>query len=65
MPEIGVVIIEDQKEMRDGLAALLQRSEGIVCSYSFHSMEEALEEMKPGAADVALVDIGLPGMSGI
>jgi DNA-binding NarL/FixJ family response regulator len=28
-------------------------------------MEEALKGMKPGAADVALVDIGLPGMSGI
>ena len=65
MSVIRVVIIEDQKEMRDALAALLQRSDGVICSDCFHSMEEALKGMKPGAADVALVDIGLPGMSGI
>lgn len=65
MSQIRVAIIEDQSEMRGGLAALLQRSEGVVCSHEFHSMEEALVGMKPGAADVALVDIGLPGMSGI
>lgn len=65
MSEIRVAIIEDQKEMRDSLAALLQRSEGILCSHRFASMEEALEGMEPGAAEIALVDIGLPGMSGI
>ena len=51
--------------MREGLASLIQRSDGFVCSQRFGSMEEALEGLEGDAADVALVDIGLPGMSGI
>ena len=65
MRDIRVVIIEDQNEMRDGLAGLIQRSEGFYCSDRFGSMEEALAALEGDAADVALVDIGLPGMSGI
>lgn len=66
MPQIRVIIIEDQTEIRDGLAALIQGSEGFACPYRFASMEEALEQMKDSdPADVALVDIGLPGISGI
>lgn len=63
--QIRVAIIEDQREMLEGLAGLIERSEGFVCSHRFASMEEALERMERDAADVALVDIGLPGMSGI
>lgn len=65
MPNIRVFIVEDQAEMRDGLAALIQASEGFTCSHRFASMEAALEALEDDAADVALVDIGLPGMSGI
>lgn len=65
MAQIRVAIIEDQGEMLEGLAELIGRSEGFVCSHRFASMEEALERMERDAADVALVDIGLPGMSGI
>jgi DNA-binding NarL/FixJ family response regulator len=66
MPDIRVVIIEDQAEMREGLAALIERSEGFVCAHRFASMEEALSELDShDPADVALVDIGLPGLSGI
>jgi hypothetical protein len=39
MPDARVVIIEDQTEMRFGLAALIDRSEGFTCSRSFASME--------------------------
>ena len=65
MPDIRVAIIEDQAEMRDGLAALINASEGFLCAHRFGSMEEALARLENDAADVALVDIGLPGMSGI
>lgn len=65
MPDIRVVIIEDQAEMREGLAGLIQRSEGFACSQRFASIEEALSGLETDAADIALVDIGLPGMSGI
>jgi DNA-binding NarL/FixJ family response regulator len=65
VPDIRVAIIEDQAEMRDGLAALINASKGFLCAHRFGSMEEALARLENDAADVALVDIGLPGMSGI
>ena len=66
MPEIRVAIIEDQTDTRDSLAALIQAGEGFACPYRLASMEEALKRMDGDhPADVALVDIGLPGMSGI
>ncbi|MEW6130616.1 MAG: response regulator transcription factor [Acidobacteriota bacterium] len=62
---INVAIIEDRQEIREGLATLIQFTEGYSCGGRFHSMEEALQQMGANPPDVALVDIGLPGMSGI
>lgn len=63
--DIKVAIIEDQPKVREYLAALLDGSPGFRCTGSFRSMEEALERIGSNAPDVALVDIGLPGMDGI
>jgi DNA-binding NarL/FixJ family response regulator len=62
---IRVVIIEDQRRIREGLEALIGGTEGYACSGAFRSMEEALVRPWTEIPDVALVDIGLPGMSGI
>ena len=62
---IGVAIIEDDRRIRDGLATLINATEGYRCGLSFRSMEDALARPWSEAPDVALVDIGLPGMSGI
>jgi DNA-binding NarL/FixJ family response regulator len=62
---IRVVIIEDQPRMREGLRALVDGTAGFSCTSSFGSMEEALEGIGADPPTVALVDIGLPGMSGI
>ena len=64
-PTIKVVIIEDQRRIREGLEALIDGTEGYTCSGAFRSMEEALARPWTDIPDVALVDIGLPGMSGI
>jgi len=62
---IRVAIIEDDRRIRDGLATLINATEGYRCGLSFRSMEDALARPWSEAPDVALVDIGLPGMSGI
>ncbi len=62
---IRVAIIEDRREVREGLALLIDGTEGYVCTGSFRTMEEALAGISRDLPDVVLVDLGLPGMSGI
>jgi len=62
---LKVGIIEDQPKIREGLRALIEGTEGYRCVGSFGSMEEALAKVGYELPDVLLVDIGLPGMSGI
>lgn len=62
---IKVAVIEDRREICDGLAALINGTEGYRCTGAFRSMEHALESIGASLPDIVLVDIGLPGMSGI
>lgn len=62
---IKVAIIEDRREIREGLATLIDGTSGYGCTNGFRSMEEALEGIGSDLPHVTLVDIGLPGMSGI
>jgi len=62
---IKVAIIEDRREIRDGLAMLINGTQGFKCTGSYRSMEDALPRIGTDLPDVALCDIGLPGMSGI
>ena len=62
---IKVAIIEDRREIRDGLATLIEFTDGFECTGKFGSMEEAIARIKHDVPDVILSDIGLPGMDGI
>jgi DNA-binding NarL/FixJ family response regulator len=62
---ITVAIIEDQQVLRDGLAFLINSTEGFRCTATFASIEQALRRLPDDVPQVVLVDIGLPGMSGI
>jgi DNA-binding NarL/FixJ family response regulator len=62
---IKTAIIEDQREIRTGLRALIEDAAGFRCTGAFRSMEEALARIDTEPPDVILVDIGLPGISGI
>ena len=62
---IRVVIIEDLREVRDGLAMLINGTSGFHCAGSYRTMEDALKGMAGTRPDVILTDIGLPGMDGV
>lgn len=62
---IKTAVVEDMKDIRDGLTTLINFTEGFYCTGSYRSMEEALVRLGDAVPDVLLSDIGLPGMSGI
>jgi DNA-binding NarL/FixJ family response regulator len=62
---IRILVVEDQRHLRDGVEALINFTPGFQCSGAFRTMEEALSRVKHDLPDVVLTDIGLPGMSGI
>jgi DNA-binding NarL/FixJ family response regulator len=62
---INVAIVEDEDEVREGLAVLINGSEGFRCIQTYSSAESALPEILKNKPDVVLMDINLPGMSGI
>src|SRR5947209_1243046 len=62
---LRVAVVEDRREIREGLKILIDGTEGYRCVGAFGSMEEVLHWKDLGLAHVVLVDIGLPGMSGI
>jgi DNA-binding NarL/FixJ family response regulator len=62
---VRVAIVEDGREIREGLVTLIAGSPGFVCTGAFDSMEPALEALNRAAPDVVLIDLGLPRMSGI
>jgi DNA-binding NarL/FixJ family response regulator len=62
---IRVVIVEDNKEIREGLQLLIDGSDGFACAQTFATGEEALKKLPGLCPDVVLMDINLPGINGI
>ena len=63
---ISVWLIEDNHSFRRTLARVLQGVADLECTRHFANSEEALEELAHGAVpDVILVDVELPGLSGL
>jgi DNA-binding NarL/FixJ family response regulator len=62
---VQVVIVEDLREVREGLAMLIHGANGFQCASSYRTMEDALKGIADDRPDVILTDIGLPGMNGI
>ena len=63
-PPIKVAIIDDDAALRGSVACLIDLTEGFECRAQFGSMEDALAGLD-GSIDVILLDLQLPGMSGI
>ncbi|MEM7351226.1 MAG: response regulator transcription factor [Acidobacteriota bacterium] len=64
-PEVRVAIVEDDRGVREGLSFLVDGSPGLRCVGAFGEAEGCLAEASRLAADVVLMDIDLPGISGI
>ena len=62
---IRVMLVEDLREVREGLRTLIDGTTGFRCTGSYRTMEEALARVAFENPNVILTDIGLPGLSGI
>jgi DNA-binding NarL/FixJ family response regulator len=62
---IRIAVVEDDKTIRDGLQMLLNGSPGFSCVATYGNGEDALTGLPEVNPDVVLMDINLPGISGI
>lgn len=62
---LSIGIVEDRDEIRSGLARLVGDAPGHRLVGDWASMEDALPPVLASPPDLLLVDLGLPGMSGI
>jgi len=65
MTPISVSLIEDDADIRRGLCLLLDNTPGFSCAAAYGDCESALREIEDDPPEVLLMDIQLPGMSGI
>jgi DNA-binding NarL/FixJ family response regulator len=62
---IRVAIVEDDADLRDNLCAIVSSGPGLSCVGTFASAEEAWNQLPAAGPSVILMDINLPGASGI
>ena len=61
----SVAIVEDDRQLREQLVKILAQAPDIRCVGAYVSGEEAVKKIPSQNPDVILMDIKLPGMSGI
>lgn len=62
---ISVVIVDEKRDVREGLKMILDGAEGFQCKNVYSDGESAIEGISVLHPDVVLMDIELPKMSGI
>ncbi len=62
---ITVSIVEDNDKLRGTLARVLNRADGFRCVSDYATAEDALKKLPQDKPDVILMDINLPGMTGV
>ncbi len=65
MEKIKVTITDDKRDIRDGVEIMLNQAEDITCIGSFEDGKSSIEGNAALRPDIALMDIGLPDLSGI
>ena len=64
-PRIRVLVVDDHPIMRVGIAAIIQATPDMTTVAQAGSGEEAIELFEKYLPDVTLMDLRLPGMSGV
>lgn len=64
-PTIHIALVEDNAELRQLMQFMLDQNAGFSCKLVFPDAEQAIPEILNAHPDVVLMDIGLPGMSGV
>lgn len=62
---IRIGIVEDNSALRNSLQQLLDRTEGMCCVCSLSNLVNVVSDFRKNEPDIVLMDIGLPGISGI
>ena len=62
---IHVAIVEDDPEIRQTLALIIDGTAGFWCKLTFENGKEALKPLQENYVDVVLMDIEMPKMNGI
>jgi DNA-binding NarL/FixJ family response regulator len=62
---ISVSIVEDDDDIRESLALIINSTDGFSCNNTYGECWPAIKGIDKDLPDVMLMDIGLPGMSGI
>ncbi|HEX3627172.1 MAG TPA: response regulator transcription factor [Verrucomicrobiae bacterium] len=62
---ITICIVEDNADIRSGVARVLNQAPGLSCVSTYATAEAALRDLPDQKPDVVLMDIHLPGMNGI
>jgi len=65
MGPIKICVVEDLKEVREGMISLLTFDEHFEVLASFANAEKAEQELPAWQPDIVIMDINLPGMNGI
>src|SRR6476620_9317148 len=65
MKDIRICIFEDNTQLRESLFNLVDTSDGFVCVGAFANCEDVISKVSSVRPDVILMDIQLPGISGI
>lgn len=63
--DIHICIFEDNKHLRESLQLLINNSDGFQCTGAFPNCKNVLTDLKEVDCDLCLMDIEMPGISGI
>ncbi|MBC8033602.1 MAG: response regulator transcription factor, partial [Chitinophagaceae bacterium] len=65
MEAILVSIVEDIPEIREGLRFLVKQTPGFHCVSAYENAEDAMAGLPGDRPDIVIMDIGLPGDTGV